>query len=579
MYQLRPYQQQAVDAAVAHFKKSRKPAVVVLPTGAGKSLVIAELGRKARGRVLVLAHVKELVEQNHQKFESYRLKAGIFSAGLARKESEHKITFGSIQSVACNLDAFNEPISLLIIDECHRISLNEESSYPLVINHFKKLNPQLCVLGLTATPFRLGMGWIYNYHYHGMVRTLAPRPFYRCIYELPLRYMLQHGYLTPPMLDDTPLIHYQFSELSCAEGFFKEKELNQCLQTQKRITPLIMEQLLEKASDRRAVMIFAATVKHAREILGFLPANQSALILGETAEHERDQLIQRFKQQQLKFLVNVAVLTTGFDAPHVDLIAILRPTESISLYHQIIGRGLRLSEGKKDCLIVDYAGNRYDLHQPEVGELRPPGNTEPVQVLCPACGFANTFWGRLTEDGTIIEHFGRKCQGFLDDDEGEIELCDYRFRFKECRECGAENDIAARQCHQCQATLVDADKQLKEALKSQDTLVIRCCGMSFSAEQEKLTIHYHDEDGAELSESFRLDSPQDRREFQQGFLRFHWRSPGNEPEFHSCSQIMALQSMFRAPDFVIARMQKKRRIICDKLFDYQGRYRRAYELS
>ncbi|MGL5726559.1 MAG: DEAD/DEAH box helicase, partial [Plesiomonas sp.] len=132
-FTLRPYQQEAVDAAIHYFRQHTSAAVIVLPTGAGKSLVIAELARKARGRVLVLAHVKELVEQNHAKYCAYGLDADIFSAGLQQKQSQGKVVFGSVQSVARNLTAFEEAFSLLIIDECHRISDGEDSQYQQVI--------------------------------------------------------------------------------------------------------------------------------------------------------------------------------------------------------------------------------------------------------------------------------------------------------------------------------------------------------------------------------------------------------------------------------------------------------------
>lgn len=118
-------------------------------------------------------------------------------------------------------------------------------------------------------------------------------------------------------------------------------------------------------------------------------------------------------------MVNVAVLTTGFDAPHVDLIAILRPTESVSLYQQIVGRGLRLFAGKTECLILDYAGNPHDLYLPEVGSKKPNPNSKPVQVFCPLCQFANTFWGIVDADGDIIEHYGRRCQGWELDEQGQ----------------------------------------------------------------------------------------------------------------------------------------------------------------
>jgi DNA repair protein RadD len=100
MYQLRDYQQSAVDSTIRYFQRKRDPAVIVLPTGAGKSLVIAELAKIAKGRVLVLAHVKELVEQNYEKYKSYGLEAGIFSASLGKKDFSQKAIFGSIQSVA-----------------------------------------------------------------------------------------------------------------------------------------------------------------------------------------------------------------------------------------------------------------------------------------------------------------------------------------------------------------------------------------------------------------------------------------------------------------------------------------------
>ncbi len=169
--QLRAYQQEAVKRVVHHFRATSDPAVVVLPTGSGKSLVIAELARLARGRVLVLAHVRELVEQNHAKYQAYGLVADIFSAGLKRKEASRQVVFGSVQSVVRNLAQFNDAsFTLLVIDECHRVSLEEDSSYRQVIDHLQRQNPQLKILGLTATPFRLGQGFIYHRHYHGMVR-------------------------------------------------------------------------------------------------------------------------------------------------------------------------------------------------------------------------------------------------------------------------------------------------------------------------------------------------------------------------------------------------------------------------
>ena len=225
-------------------------------------------------------------------------------------------------------------------------------------------------------------------------------------------------------------------------------------------------------------MIFAATVMHAKEIISYLPECQAALITADTHSHDRDTIITRFKAKQLKYLVNVSVLTTGFDAPHVDVIAILRPTESVSLFQQIVGRGLRLDKGKKDCLVIDYAGNDFDLFAPEVGSKKPDSDSEPVQVLCPGCGFANIFWGKTDEQGQLIEHFGRRCQGLLEDEDGHSQQCDYRFKFKLCDSCGAENDIAARQCHACNELMADPDDKLRAALNLKHAMVLRCSGLA-----------------------------------------------------------------------------------------------------
>lgn len=585
-FKLRPYQQEAVDATLKHFRKSDESAVIVLPTGAGKSLVIAELARLARRKILVLTHVKELVEQNHAKYESYGVEGGIFSAGLNRKDNRHQVTFASVQSAAANLERFKDEYSLIIIDECHRVSGDDTSQYHRIIEQLRQQNKGLKVLGLTATPYRLGMGWIYRYHYRGFVRSEEDKPFVHCIYELPLIYMINRGYLTKPELVDAAVAQYDFSALTSNRmGEYAEKDVNELLSKHQRVTRAIIEQVMERALKRQAVMIFAATVDHAKEVTRYLPPEHTALITGATDQRERDALIQRFKQRELKYLVNVSVLTTGFDAPHVDFIAILRPTQSVSLYQQIVGRGLRLDEGKTDCLVIDYAGNHFNLYHPEVGEKKPNSDSEPVQVLCPGCGFANIFWGKTDGVGHVIEHYGRRCHGLLgvnEDDEPvpPFEQCDYRFRFKECPHCSAENDIAARNCHECKKAIIDPDDQLKDALKLKDAMVIRCAGITLSIDertkQSKLKITYHAEDGEELNESFDFSKPAQRKIFNRLFGRRLANSQAPQ-EFSTLEEVLAVQSLLTAPDFVIARKQKHYWQVQERIFDYQGHYRKANE--
>ena len=577
MYKLRPYQTDSVKAVIHYFRKHTTPAVIVLPTGAGKSLVIAELARIAKGRVLVLAHVKELVEQNHAKYESYGEKGAVFSAGLGRKETDQPVVFASVQSVVRNLDAFANQFSLLVIDECHRVPDEKSSSYQKVISHVTELNPGIKVLGLTATPYRLGMGWIYQYHTRGQVRSEEPRFFRDCIFELPIRYLLDEQFLTPARMIDAPVLSYDFSALKPTSlGRYKESELDMVIESAKRATPQIVRQIIQMSADRQGIMIFAATVRHAQEILSLLPPNQSDIVIGDTPTLDRDRIIQSFKNRERKFLVNVSVLTTGFDAPHVDLIAILRPTESVSLYQQIIGRGLRLSEGKTDCLVLDYAGNNYDLYQPEVGNPQPDPDSDIVTIPCPACGFNNNFWGKLDNNGFLLEHYGRRCQGYLEEEDGTREHCGYRFRAKYCHECGADNDIAARICHECDATLVDPDKKLKEALNLKDALVFECRDMQLnvlkdSSGKNQLKVTYIGDNNAQVHEFWSLSTKKRKEAFYKQFVRPHLADRHRPFNESSPIRVVANQHRFRLPLFVIARKSGRFWKMRDKIFEDEMR--------
>jgi DNA repair protein RadD len=573
MYKLRNYQSDAVKAVVHYFRRHHSPAVIVLPTGAGKSLVIAELARIARGKVLVLTHVKELVEQNHAKYESYGVTASIFSAGLGRKEHQQQVVFASVQSVVNSLEQFSQPFSLVVIDECHRVSDNKKSSYQKVLSHLQSINPTIRILGLTATPYRLGLGWIYQYHTKGMVRTDSQRYFRDCIYELPIQYLLDESFLTPARILDAPTLSYDFSTLKpTSMGRFKESELDQVLDASRRVTPQIVQQILSVAKDKHGVMIFAATVRHAQEVLSLLPEQESAIVIGDTPTKERDDIITRFKQRDIKYLVNVSVLTTGFDAPHVDLIAILRPTESVSLYQQIIGRGLRLCDGKQECLILEYAGNTFDLYQPEVGEPKPDSDSEIVTIPCPACGFNNNFWGKLDSNGYLLEHFGRKCRGYFEDDDGHREHCDYRFKAKYCNQCGAGNDIAARICHECDAVLVDPDKKLKDALNLKNHLVFACHDMTMETRKDKnnknyLKVDYVSEEGARVSEQWFLTSKAQKQRFAKQFVRPHLADKHNPYNALTPTAAVENQHRFRLPAFIVAAKQGRFWTLKEKIFD------------
>lgn len=574
MYTLRDYQQHAVTNVIKFFQKRREPAVIVLPTGAGKSLVIAELARIARGRVLALAHVKELVEQNYEKYKNYGLSAGIFSASLGKKDWDEKVIFGSVQSVARAADDFFNNYSLLIIDECHRVAEDGSTQYQDVIKKLQDRNPNLFVLGLTATPYRLGLGWIYEYAHNGEIKTDKNRFFKHCVYELPLAYMIKNKFLTTPVKVDIPVTSYDFSELSEKGDRYTTADVEEILKSQKRLTPLIIKNIIDitERYDRKGVMIFSSSVKHAEEIMSYLPSNQARLVIGDTDIKERNEIVNDFKKMKFKYLVNVSVLTTGFDAPHVDVIAIMRPTESNSLYQQIVGRGLRLSDQKKDCYVLDYTGMGHDIYAPEISDKRPTKDTVPVHVECPKCGFDNTFWGYADDDGVLIEHFGRKCRGSTQNPiTFEIKPCGFRFRFKLCHACGKENDVTARDCESCKAVLIDADTKLKQAKLSKNAHVLTPDRITFEERTDKnsnpyLEIRYYDFDGQYVSEAHFFNNPSSIKKFNINFLRSHLRRPELATDLKTPNDVIRFQKLFRLPSFVIARKQDKFWKITEKVF-------------
>ena len=574
MFKLRPYQKEAVARTLDYFRKKRDPALIVLPTGAGKSLVIAELAKVARGRVLALAHVKELVEQNHAKYVSYGLEAGIFSAGLGKKDTGAKTIFGSIQSVANAPDEFFTDFSLVVIDECHRVSDDGNTQYQAVIGRLRKENSDICVLGLTATPYRAGLGWIYQTGPDGEIKTAKERFFRHCLYELPLSYMVKKKYLTPPVKVNIPVTCYDFSDLQDKRGPFSSSDIERILKSQRSLTPLIVKNIVDIAEryERKGVMIFTASVKHAKEVLSFLPEGQAKAVFGSTDRSERDEIIAQFKDRKFKYLVNVSVLTTGFDAPFIDVIAIMRPTESASLYQQIVGRGLRLSPGKKECVVLDYTGMEHNIYAPNIRENRPTKDAVPVEVTCPQCGFANTFWGKLDYDGDVMEHFGRKCKGAsIDERTYAVTPCGYRFRAKLCHQCGCENDVGAKSCVECETLLVDAQDKLKQARLSKDAHILRPDTVTMEEKVDKkfktyLEVRYYDVDAQHVEERHYLNGDSSLSRFNIDFLRTHLKRPELAPAIRGPKDVIDNMAHLRSPAYVIARKQGKFWRITEKIF-------------
>lgn len=397
---LRPYQQEAVKATWEYLREHEDNPCIVLPTGTGKAVVLAQLAKDAvkqwGGRVLILAHVKELIEQNSSKVQLLcpEIKIGIYSAGLKSKQVDGDVIVAGIQSVykkACDLGKFD----IIIVDEAHMIPEGEEGEgmYRTFLATEKVINPYIRVIGLTATPFRLKGGII-----------CKPENILNSIcYEAGLKEMINNGYLSPIVSKSGSNIA-NFDHLHVRNGEFIPEEVDVAMNNT-RLVQSACKEIAELTKDRKAVMIFACSISHAKKIkteIELLTGEECALVTGDTSVQERAEIVKRIKgepcktdlfgeeKKPLKYLVNVAVFTTGFDAPNIDCIAMLRPTASPGLLLQIAGRGLRLSPNKKDCLFLDYGENiirhgALDAIRVDETKIRGHKDGEKPAKKCPQC--------------------------------------------------------------------------------------------------------------------------------------------------------------------------------------------------
>lgn len=492
--QLRPYQKECIDKSIRHLQTTLNSGLIVAATGAGKSIIISEIAKEihrlSNKKILILAPSSELVKQNREKYLLTGNPASIFSASIS-KDLKHPVIFGTPQSVKNSIQKFKDQFALTIIDESHGTTNTIKS----IIEELKNNNPMMRIIGLTATPYRMNTGYIYKIGLDNKAlnEDYAINPFYdNLIYDISAEHLIENRYLTNVKIGNIGE-HYDTSFLTLNKmGKYDQKDLDRATLGQGRLTAHIISDIVNQSRDRKSVMIFATSIKHSLEIMESLPKELSAIITGETLKKDRESILKRFSKGNIKYLVSVATLTTGFDAPIVDVIAILRPTESASLFQQIIGRGLRLYENKKDVLLLDYAENlnRFapdgDIFKPEIKTKTNKGEKIPIEVECPSCKKINIFSARknvegylLGKDGYFLDlennpiivnnkplptHYGRAC----------LHECGYRWSYKVCEACNNENDITARYCKKCKGELIDPNEKLIlefQELKNNPSLV------------------------------------------------------------------------------------------------------------
>lgn len=380
---LRPYQQDAVEAVYRHLRAHDDNPCVVIPTAGGKTPAMATICRDAvatwGGRVLILAHVKELLEQTADKLTQVcrDVQFGMYSAGLRRRDTADPVIVAGIQSVyrrACELDRFD----LVIVDEAHLIPLDGEGMYRQFISEARVVNPDVRVIGFTATPFRLKDGSICTPD--GILNTVC--------YEIGVRELIRDGYLCG-LVTKAGINKADFGQLHIRGGEFLPEEVEN-LMDEDRLVAAACGEIVAYCSARRAVLIFASGIRHGQHIVCTLAEQhgvECGFVTGDTPTRERDAILGRFRSGELKYLCNVNVLTTGFDAPHIDCIALLRPTMSPGLYYQMVGRGFRLHPSKQDCLVLDFGGNVVRHGPVDDLRIKPRGGSggEAPAKECPEC--------------------------------------------------------------------------------------------------------------------------------------------------------------------------------------------------
>lgn len=361
MYELRDYQKQAVDVAVNFFQTgNKKNGIIVLPTGAGKSLVIANIAYRLDAPVLIFQPSKEILEQNYEKLCSYGvMDVGIFSASFGRKEVR-KITFATIGSVKSHKDYFRL-FRYVIIDECHGVNA-EAGMYKDFIETI-----QCKVLGLTATPYRLYSSRFYGSMLRFITRT-NPRIFNEMLYAVQVRTLLNRGYLAPMNyyqlnIVDTSRLKVNstgadFTDAS-VRRYYREIKFNDSLEN-------IIRRLL--VAGRSSILVFTRFIDEANHIARTF-SDCAAVVSSDTSKADRENILRLFKNKQIKVVANVGVLTTGFDFPELATVVLARPTMSLALYYQMCGRAIRPFPGKVSW-VVDLCGNYKRFGRVDDLELR-----------------------------------------------------------------------------------------------------------------------------------------------------------------------------------------------------------------
>lgn len=492
----RPYQKRAIDAAVNWMRRNTESCVLDLSMSAGKSIIAAfiayEMHKISGGKkVLVLCPNATLVQQNAEKYAMLSDEYSIYSASIS-KSLRYPVVFATPLSFINVLDKIGNEFCCVVVDEGDQITETIKS----IISDLKGKNPLLRVCSMTGTPYRTNEGWIAEIDVDNTIIEEVSNPYYKKIVErVTPRELIELGFATPPKVINVSE-KYDTSNLELTSGgTFRQGDIDQAFVGQGKKTAAVIEDVINhsNAIGARGVMIFGATIDHCREIMESLPNYNSGMINGEMGDKHNKDVIQQFRDQKIRYLVNVNMATVGFSCDHVDIIAILRATESSRLYQQILGRGMRLDPNKKEFLLLDYTDNiqklfpSSDVFSPEIVAYgKKPSTKHDIQ--CPECNNVNQVTFRPNPDGFDVDSFGyfldlagerieiegqpfpahysRRCSHIEPLGKNEFKRCEYYWSYKECPECSEKNDIAARKCAGCGTALIDPNDKLIAEFKA-----------------------------------------------------------------------------------------------------------------
>ena len=387
MLKLRDYQQDAVDAIYSAINSGIMNPLVVMPTGSGKSITLSEFIRsaycdKGAHKIVVLVDSKELVNQNEATFNKLcpGVKTGVYSAGLNRKEMNAPILFCGIQSIYNKAYDMGR-IDIIVVDECHMIPRDDNTRYGTFLKAARIANPYLCVVGFTATPFRLDSGDL---------TSGSDALFDSVVYNTDILKLIEEGYLSP-IISKGGTDKINLENVHTRMGDYAPGELALAADDTKLIKSAVGE-VIAYGKNRQSWLVFCAGIVHARHVTDEFKQRgvNVEMVTGETPRAERDQIVIDFKSRKLKCLVNVNVFSKGFDAPCVDLLILLTSTKSCGRYIQMVGRAMRTCPGKENALILDYGGSimlhgPIDAVIPPKGKNKTDGTGAPVVKECPQC--------------------------------------------------------------------------------------------------------------------------------------------------------------------------------------------------